>query len=117
MNATLTRPVTVIEIKEAVFSLGSQNAPGPDGLNGIFFKENWDTVKLVFCNAVCHFFASGDLLPEINETIITLTPKVLMPESISQLRPISCCNFIYKVIEKLMVKRLKGFMNSIISPN
>lgn len=48
---------------------------------------------------------------------MTLVPKVLMPETINQLRPISCCNFVYKVISKLIVLMLKKFMGGPTSPN
>lgn len=40
-----------------------------------------------------------------------------MAESLNQLHPISCCNFIYKVISKVIVKRLKSMMGSIITQN
>lgn len=49
--------------------------------------------------------------------MVTLIPKVPLPESINQLRPISCCNFTYKIISKLIVLRLIGFMDRLISPN
>lgn len=39
-----------------------------------------------------------------------------MPESINQLRPISYCNFLYKVITKVMVSRLKPLTNSLVTP-
>lgn len=40
-----------------------------------------------------------------------------MPESLNQLRPISCCNYIYKVISKILVLRLRGFMGGLVSHN
>lgn len=40
-----------------------------------------------------------------------------MPKSLNNLRPISCCNFLYKIISKLIVIRLKGMMGGLISPN
>jgi len=39
-NANLTRLVRDKEIKEVVFSLGSQKSPGPDGFNGMYYKDN-----------------------------------------------------------------------------
>lgn len=48
---------------------------------------------------------------------MALVPKVLLPESINQLRPISYCNFVYKIISKIIVSRLKGLMGHLISQN
>lgn len=66
--------------------------------------------------AVTSFFISGKLGDDINNTLVALTPKVQLPEEVSQLRPISCCNYIYKVISKIMVARRKKFPDSLISP-
>ncbi|XP_015946638.1 uncharacterized protein LOC107471660 [Arachis duranensis] len=44
MNEQLMEGVTDKEIKEATFSLGSLKAPGPNGLNGIFFQKYWTVV-------------------------------------------------------------------------
>lgn len=104
-----------MEIKEAIDSLGELKAPGPDGLNGLFYKQHWTTIKEEVCSAIQAFFMQG-ILPEfINETQVALIPKVDKPESINQLRPISCCNFLYKVITKILVTRLKLYLNSLVS--
>lgn len=40
MNMYLLQEVTELEIKNAVENLGSLKAPGPDGLNDLFFKNH-----------------------------------------------------------------------------
>lgn len=62
------------------------------------------------------FFERAEIPNEINETLVTLIPKVPHPESINQFRPISCCTFLYKVISKIFVARLKDAMPDLISP-
>lgn len=44
-------------------------------------------------------------------------PKVEGPTRMSQFRPISCCNVIYKCISKLIASRLKRVVASIVSLN
>lgn len=58
------------------------------------------------CIAIREFFSNGQLLKEVNATIITLLPKVTTPDQITYFRPISCCNFIYKSISKIISDRL-----------
>lgn len=67
--------------------------------------------------AVKDLFNTGFLSPEVNETVVALTPKIPLLESINQLRPISCCNVLYKILSKIMVLRLKSFMGDLITPH
>ncbi|GJY27406.1 reverse transcriptase domain-containing protein [Tanacetum coccineum] len=71
----MTRPVTRQEVKSALFSMGNDKSPGPDGYTAAFFKESWDIVADDFVAAVCEFFINGKLLRELNHTIIALIPK------------------------------------------
>ena len=42
----------------------------------------------------------------LNETFLTLIPKKELPVSFNDFRPISLCNLLYKLIAKLLAKRL-----------
>ncbi|KAJ1438736.1 Zinc finger, CCHC-type [Sesbania bispinosa] len=52
LNQRLMAEVTDTEIKTAVNSLGSTKAPGPDGLNGLFYKSHWASIGEDICRAV-----------------------------------------------------------------
>ncbi|XP_057730440.1 uncharacterized protein LOC130945751 [Arachis stenosperma] len=116
MNDNLMAKITDEEIKEAVFNMGSLKAPGPDGLNGLFYQQYWDILKKEVCGVVRQIFEEGSLPEEIGEITVVLIPKVRQPESLNQLRPISCCNFIYKIVTRVLVGRLRKVLDSIISP-
>ena len=111
-----SEPVTIKEIESTVFQLGPSKAPGPNGFPAFFYQEFWQIVKQDVCNSVQAFFHSGSLLKSLNQTYLTLIPKVTFLEFVSQFRPISLCNVIYKIISKLMVNRLKPFMDTLITP-
>lgn len=107
MNRQLTSTLSEEEVRTAVFQLGAVKAPGPDGFPGFFFQNYWDVVGTKVYQAVRSFFVGGYLLKELNQTNLVLIPKVGNPKNLSQLRPISLCNFIVKIITKILANRLK----------
>ena len=66
--------------------------------------------------AVLDFLSDGILLPALNHTNIVLIPKVKNPEKMTDFRPISLCNVIYKIISKVLANKLKQVLPNIISP-
>ncbi|KAJ0540263.1 putative RNA-directed DNA polymerase [Helianthus annuus] len=64
------------------------------------------------------FFSNGELLQQLNHTIISLIPKVSTPALITDYRPISCCNnTLYKCITKIITNRIKEGLCGIVSIN
>ncbi|XP_025693017.1 uncharacterized protein [Arachis hypogaea] len=116
MNEELMAIITDEEIKEAVFSMGGLKAPGPDGLNGMFYQQHWKILSREVCGVVKQIFKEGRLPEDMGETTVVLIPKMRQPESLNQLRPISCCNFVYKIVTRILVGRLRKVLDAIISP-
>jgi hypothetical protein len=52
----------------------------------------------------------------VNDTLIVLIPKKNDPEQLTNFRPISLCNVIYKVISKCLVNRFRPLLQDIIAP-
>ncbi|KAH7845388.1 hypothetical protein Vadar_001417 [Vaccinium darrowii] len=99
--------ITDEEIRDTFLSLNPHKAPGPDGYNAGFFQKAWSIVGHDVISAIKNFFRSGKLLRKVNSTSVALVPKVPNPSKISDFRPISCCNTLYKCIAKILSKRIR----------
>ena len=89
-------------------------ALGPDGMSPIFYQKYWDVVDYDVVNCVLGALNSGLLPCSLNETFICLIPKVASPQKISEFRPISLCNVVYKIISKVLANRLKKILKEVI---
>ncbi|XP_056685709.1 uncharacterized protein [Spinacia oleracea] len=65
--------------------------------------------------AIMDFFNTAKILKEVNVTSITLVPKVSVPASVGDFRPIACCSVIYKCISKLLCEKLGSVLPDVIS--
>ena len=80
----------------------------------LFFQTYWLDIGMDITQAVLSSLNSGSILKAINHTFITLIPNK-NPKKVTEFRPISLCNVIYKIISKVIANRLKPLLNSIIS--
>ncbi|KAL2246047.1 UNVERIFIED_CONTAM: hypothetical protein Sindi_2872900 [Sesamum indicum] len=115
-STALLLPFTPADVKQAIFDIAEDKAPGPDGYSSGFFKAAWPIVGQEMTSAVMDFFSTGRLLKQINTTLLALIPNVHSPMTVSDFRPIACCNVLYKIIAKLIVQRLSVIMDKLISP-
>jgi hypothetical protein len=116
MNNSLCRVFTEEEIKKALFQTGDLKAPGPDGLHVVFYQRYWSLIGDDLTREVMQAVNTGVIPEGWNDTVVVLIPKVENAENISQFRPISLCNVVYKVILKLLTNRLKLILPDIIGP-
>ena len=55
MNQRLLRLVTESEVKEALFMMHPEKAPGPDGMRARFFQHSWHIIKKDLVEMVNNF--------------------------------------------------------------
>ncbi|KAL8146387.1 hypothetical protein AgCh_004217 [Apium graveolens] len=116
-NRELIALVTTEEVKSAVFQMHPDKTPGPDGMTPTFFQKHWSIVGGDVIKLVREFFLTGTLVEDINKTNIVLIPKKNNPMVVvvGDLRPISLCNILMKVITKVIANRLKELLSTVVS--
>ncbi|XP_074355726.1 uncharacterized protein LOC141695374 [Apium graveolens] len=114
-NANLVAEITYEEVRSAVFSMHPDKSPGQDGLNPAFFQTYWCIVGTDVVQFCQHFLSTGELPSGINQTLVCLIPKVKEPQAMTDLRPISLCNVLVRILSKVMANRLKPCLKLLIS--
>ena len=115
MNTTLEKLFESEDVRKALFQMAPSNAPGVDGFTAGFFQRHRSLLKDDIIPAVLDFL-NGGVLPEgMNNTSITLIPKVRHPQRICQYRPISLCTVLYKIASKCITNRVRVLVGEIIS--
>ncbi|GAU50480.1 hypothetical protein TSUD_409650 [Trifolium subterraneum] len=105
VNTLLTLIPSRDEIKNAVFSLNKDSAPGPDGYGAFFYQKYWEIIHDDVVKAVLQFFTTGWIMPNFNSNTLILIPKTNNADSIDQFRPIAMANFKFKIISKVLADR------------
>ncbi|XP_062088874.1 uncharacterized protein LOC133795438 [Humulus lupulus] len=111
----MIQPIEDEEVKKALFQMHPDKSPGPDGMTPDFYQKYWDVVGDDVVQLVHDFWDREAFEEGLTFTNIVLIPKKKQPLSMGDLRPISLCNVLYKVISKVLANRLKGVIDSVIS--
>ena len=99
MNTLLNKEPTDEEIKDALFQMHPNKAPGPDGMHALFFQKFWYIVGHDICSFVKNWWRGLVVLKDVNKTCVVLIPKCANPKRMTEFRPISCCNVLYKYLK------------------
>ncbi|KAL4386290.1 hypothetical protein GQ457_09G014670 [Hibiscus cannabinus] len=105
------------EIRDALKDMAPLKCPGWDGLHAEFFQHKWHIVGESICAMIQGIFRGEQLEECLNKTILVLIPKSDSPESFADFRPISLCTILYKLLTKLIVRRLKPLFPKLIASN
>lgn len=103
------------EIEFALKDSDPNKAPGPDGLNMGFLKTIWKLIRGDVLTLFEDFYNGINLPRGLNSSFIALIPKKDRPNEASDFRPISLINCSLKLLNKVLVNRLKEVLQGTIS--
>lgn len=95
--------------------MGPTKAPGPDGLPPLFYQKYWSIVGDDVVSLCLGFLNGSTGIEALNHTLIALIPKVDVPKKVTEFRPISLCNVLYKLISKTLANRMKRVLPDVIA--
>lgn len=98
-----------------MFQMHPDKAPGPDGLNPAFFRRFWSLCGSDIILACKQWFSEGSLPCSIGETNTVLIPNCDSHVTMRDLRPISLCNVVYKILAETLAKRLQKVLSKCVS--
>jgi hypothetical protein len=114
-NISLIEEVTEEELKEVLHSFQKDKSPGPDGWTIEFFIGLYELIGADILRVVEESRTEGHMHAPFKSTFIALILKYDDPSSLDDFHPISLCNCIYKVISKIIERRIKAILSKNIS--
>lgn len=113
-NIFLVEPFLEEEVKLAVWSCGGNKSPGPDEFTFKFVKKMWLTLKKYIMLFMTDFHKYGRIVKGGKPYFFTLIPKKTDASILSDFLPISLTGCMYKIVAKLLAKRLTKVVISVI---
>ena len=115
-NDILISPFTESEVKEVVFQMEHNKAPGPDGFRVEFYQFFWGVIKDDLLALFDGLHREALDLYNLNFGIIILIPKIQNATKIQQYRPICVLNVSFKIFTKVDTNRLNKVAKTVVSP-
>ena len=111
----LEKDLTINELREALTSFADNKSPGEDGFTKEFYQTFFDLLCNDLLNSYNEAFRKGSLSVSQKRGTITLIPKG--DENLTELknwRPISLLNVDYKILSKVLAKRMEKVLPKLV---
>ena len=110
----MVHDITIEELETVLKSCKNNKAPGMDGLPYEFFKTVWNIVKEDFKNVLQTQLDRGEIISSDKMGTTRLVSKVKGVPQVDELRPITLLNTDYKILSKVLVKRIRPVLPEVI---
>lgn len=87
---------------------------GNNGFSPIFFQHYWELNGVEIFDCCREWLKEFTFPSDLNNRTLVLIPKKENAERMSDLRPIALCNVLYKILAKVLTKRLKVILPGLI---
>ena len=114
-NFELMKPVTLKEIQHILSISKNDKSPGPDGIPVEVYRCLFDVLGEDLLRVIELSRVSGKIPTIFNSTFLALIPKIDHPLSFEDFMPISLCNFVYKIIGKIISIQIRNVLGRCIS--
>uniref|UniRef100_A0A803TCQ4 Reverse transcriptase domain-containing protein n=1 Tax=Anolis carolinensis TaxID=28377 RepID=A0A803TCQ4_ANOCA len=107
----LNKEITEKEILKVINNMECNKAPGPDGLNGLYYKTFAEEV-IPFLKKIMNDVMENKEVPDSwRYATVTVIPKEGQdPKNVKSYRPISLLNSDYKIFTNILAERMKIFL-------
>jgi hypothetical protein len=105
--------LSIDEFDQALKEIKSNTSPGIDGISNRFIKKFWTYFRIPLFQYANYCLDKGELTDSFRSAKVRLIPKKGDPKKIANWRPISLLNCFYKLISRVLTRRLRTVMDRI----
>jgi len=114
-NMALMEEVTKVELQEVLYSFQKNKSPSLDGWTMEFFLGFYELIGKELLQVVEEDWMEVHILSPIHSNFIELILKSNDTLSMNDFIPIPLWNFLYKVVAKVIARRIKCILSDSIS--
>ncbi len=98
--------ITLMDIRTALDKQNKKGSPGSDGLGANFYLWAWRFMAEDLHEVINNAYLRGEMSDSQKTAVVTIIPKTGDTRSLKNWRPISLLNIDYKIIARVVTKRI-----------
>ena len=111
----MARPITQQEVRDTLWAMKKEKAPGNDGLPAEFYKFFWEDIGKLVTYVIQEAAESGFSINQRRGIISLLEKPGKDMKKIENWRPLSLLNVDYKILSKILATRMEKVLPQLIN--